>query len=50
VIAEDYTFDSVRRAAQGFAFYMNEQGRQGSWIVVGHDRRFGSEFFAAAVS
>ena len=50
VIAEDYTFDNVRRAAQGFASYMNEQGRQGSWIVVGHDKRFGSEFFAAAVS
>ena len=50
VIAEDYTFDNVRRAAQGFASYMHEQGRQGSWIVVGHDRRFGSEFFAAAVS
>lgn len=50
MIAEDYTFDNVRRAAQGFASYMNEQGRQGSWIVVGHDKRFASEFFAAAVS
>ena len=50
VIAEDYTFDNVRRAAQGFASYMNEQGRQGSWIVVGHDKRFDSEFFAAAVA
>ena len=49
-IAEDYTFDNVRRAAQGFASYMNEIGKQGSWIVVGHDRRFDSEFFAAAAS
>ncbi len=50
VIAEDYTFDNVRRAAQGFASYMSEKGQQGSWIVVGHDKRFDSEFFAAAVA
>ncbi len=50
VIAEDYTFDNVRRAAQGFASYMSEQGQQGSWIVVGHDKRFDSEYFAAAVA
>ena len=46
VIAEDYTFDNVRRCAQGYASYMLEQGRQGQWIVVGHDKRFDSEFFA----
>jgi phosphomannomutase len=50
VIAEDYTFDNVRRAAQGFASFMNESGKQGSWIVVGYDKRFASEFFAAAVA
>lgn len=50
VIAEDYTFDNVRRAAQGFASYMSEKSQQGSWIVVGHDKRFDSEFFAAAVA
>ncbi len=50
VIAEDYTFDNVRRAAQGFASYLLEQGRQGQWVVVGHDKRFGSENFAAAVA
>ncbi len=49
-IAEDYTFDNVRRCAQGFAYYLLEQGRQGQWVVVGHDKRFDSEFFAAAVS
>ncbi len=50
MIAEDYTFDNVRRAAQGFASYLLNNGRQGQWVVVGHDKRFDSEFFAAAVA
>lgn len=50
VIAEDYTFDNVRRAAQGFAAYMLAQGKAGQWIVIGHDKRFGSEHFAAAAA
>ncbi len=50
VIAEDYTFDNVRRAAQGFASYLLEQGRQGQWVVVGHDKRFHSENFAATTA
>jgi len=50
VIAEDYTFDNVRRCAQGFASYLLSKGRQNQWVIVGHDKRFGSEFFAAAVS
>ncbi|HTX91052.1 MAG TPA: phosphoglucomutase/phosphomannomutase family protein [Anaerolineales bacterium] len=50
VIAEDYTFDNVRRCAQGFANYLLEKGRQGQWVVVGHDKRFDSEYFAAAVA
>jgi phosphomannomutase len=50
VIAEDYTFDNVRRCAQGFASYMLAQGKKGQWIVVGYDERFGSEHFAATVA
>jgi phosphomannomutase len=50
VIAEDYTFDNVRRAAQGFASYMLAQGKAGQWIVIGYDKRFGSEHFAAAAA
>ena len=50
VIAEEYTFDNVRRCAQGFANYMTQQGKQSSWIVVGYDKRFDSEFFAQAVA
>ena len=50
VIAEDYTFDNVRRATQGFASYLLEKGWQGQWVVVGHDKRFDSEYFAAAAA
>ena len=49
VIAEEYTFDNVRRCAQGFASFLLNRGNQGEWVVVGHDKRFDSEFFAAAV-
>jgi phosphomannomutase len=48
VIAEDYTFANVRRAAQGFASYMLEKGKSGHWFIVGYDKRFDSEFFAQA--
>ena len=50
VIAEDYTFDNLRRAAQGFARYLLEQGKEGQWVVVGHDKRFASENFAATAA
>ncbi len=50
VIADDYTFDNVRRAAQGFASYMLAQGRLGEWVIVGYDKRFASEHFAEAAA
>ncbi|MHB8193641.1 MAG: phosphoglucomutase/phosphomannomutase family protein [Bellilinea sp.] len=49
-IAEDYTFENVRRCAQGFATYNVKHGNSGSWIVVGYDKRFLSENFALAVA
>jgi len=49
-IAEDYTFDNVRRAAQGFASYLLEKGYAGHWVVIGHDKRFMSENFAATAA
>ncbi len=49
-IAEDYTFDNVRRCAQGFADYLIAGGHPEKWVVVGYDMRFQSEFFAAAVA
>jgi len=48
VIAEDYTFDNVRRCAQGFAEYLVAQGYDTQWVVIGYDKRFQSERFAAA--
>jgi len=49
VIAEDYTFENVRRCTQGFASYMQTMHPQ-SWIVIGHDKRFHSENFARAAA
>jgi phosphomannomutase len=49
-IAGDYTFGNVRRAAQGFANYLVDQGHEGADVVVGHDVRFAAEHFAAAAA
>lgn len=49
-IAEDYTFDNVRRCSQGFASYLLQNGKKDEWVVVGHDKRFESENFALAAS
>ncbi len=49
-IAEDYTFANLRRCAQGFADYLVAKGWRGEWVVIGHDKRFHSENFAAAAA
>jgi phosphomannomutase len=49
-IAEDYTYDNVRRCAQGVAEWVIEQGTQARGVVVGYDRRFSSEHFASAAA
>ena len=49
-VAEDYTFENVRRCAQGFASYLLEKGNAGKWVIVGHDKRYRGEDFAAAVA
>lgn len=49
-IAEDYTFANLRRCAQGFADYLNAKGWKSEWVVIGHDKRFQSENFAAAAA
>ncbi len=50
VIADDYTFENVRRAGGAIAAYVlkNEDPKKG--IVVGYDTRFGSRNFALAIS
>ena len=49
-IAEDYTFDNLRRCAQGFADYLQQEGLADQGIVIGHDQRFQAEDFAAATA
>jgi phosphomannomutase len=49
-IAEDYTFDNVRRCTQGFASYLLTIGKKNDWVVIGHDKRFLSENFAMAAA
>ncbi|MFP3855067.1 MAG: phosphoglucomutase/phosphomannomutase family protein [Anaerolineales bacterium] len=49
-IAEDYTFDAVRRCAHGFASYLLETEGDQRPVVVGYDRRFNSEGFSRAVA
>ncbi len=49
-IADGYTFANVRRITQGFARYMQQEGLAEKGVVVGHDRRFQAEDFAAAVA
>jgi phosphomannomutase len=49
-VADDYTFENVRRCADGVARYVVERGEQAKGVVVAFDRRFASEHFAAAAS
>ncbi len=46
-IGEDYTFDNVRRCAQGFVQYLIDRNLASKGVVVGYDKRFQSEHFAA---
>jgi len=49
-IAENYTFENVRRCAQGFSSYMLKKGHPGDLFVIGYDKRFRSEHFALAAA
>jgi phosphomannomutase len=49
-IADDYTFENVRRCADGVASYVVERGEQAKGVVIAYDRRFASEHFAAAAA
>jgi phosphomannomutase len=49
-IADDYTFENVRRCADGVARYVVERGEQATGVVIAYDRRFASEHFAAAAA
>jgi phosphomannomutase len=49
-IADEFTFENVRRCADGVAHYVAEQGTTAKGVVVAYDRRFASEHFAAAAA
>jgi phosphomannomutase len=49
-IAEDYTFDNLRRCAQGFASFLVDNNLAKKGAVIGYDQRFQSESFAAAAA
>ncbi len=49
-IADDFTFDNVRRCTQGLARYLTAHGQGGAAVVIGHDRRFAARDFACAAA
>jgi phosphomannomutase len=49
-IAEDFTFENVRRCADGVARYVVGRGEQQKGVVIAYDRRFASEHFATAAA
>ncbi len=48
--ADEFTFENVRRCADGVAAYVTGRGEQAKGAVVAYDRRFASEHFAAAAA
>ncbi len=50
VIGDDFTFDNVKLVSQAIAHYLKKEGRQRKRVVIGYDRRFLSQEFAAQVS
>ncbi len=49
-VADDFTFENVRRCADGVARYVVGMGAQAKGVVVAFDRRFASEHFAGAAA
>ena len=49
-IADEFTYDNVRRCADGVAAYVTGRGETAKGVVIAYDRRFSSEFFAMAAA
>ena len=49
-IADDFTFENVRRCADGVAAYVASGASTAKGVVIAYDRRFASEHFAAAAA
>ncbi len=50
VIADDFTFENVRRVAGAIASYVLKHEEPSSGLIVGYDTRFGSPRFARAAA
>jgi phosphomannomutase len=50
VIADEYTFDNVRRVAGAIASYVLKHEDPSKGVIVGYDTRFGSPWFARAAA
>jgi phosphomannomutase len=49
-VADEFTFENVRRCADGVARYVADAGQQAKGVVIAYDRRFASEHFAMAAA
>ncbi len=49
-VADDFTFENVRRCAEGVARYVVDRGERAKGVVLAYDRRFASEHFAIAAA
>jgi len=49
-VADEFSFENVRRCAHGVARYVVDRGEQARGVVVAYDRRFASEHFAIAAA
>ena len=49
-IADEFTFENVRRCADGVAAYVEAEGASARGVVIAYDRRFASEHFAEAAA
>src|SRR5258708_33039007 len=47
VVAEEFTFENVRRAVNGIARYVKSQKAEGARVIVGRDPRFLGETFCS---
>jgi phosphomannomutase len=50
IIAEDFTFENVRKVVHAIARYAVRAEKPGAGILVGYDTRFGSDRFARAAA
>lgn len=50
IIADDYTFDNVRRVGNAIAHYVHKNEEASKGLVLGYDTRFQSRNFAEAIS